>query len=134
MDGDPMRNSIATRHMLRQHYHFNQRLSVSIQYTHMDYLEHQPGGLTDADFAEDPQQSVRARNWFKVNWNLGAVMLDYQISSQLTFQYKIFWITGNREALGILTYINRADDGSDRNLYIDHYHNWGNESRLLYQL
>ena len=42
-------------------YHFNPRLSVSIQYTHMDYLEHQPGGLTDADFADDPQQSVRAR-------------------------------------------------------------------------
>ena len=34
--------------------------------------------------------------------------------------------------MGILTYINRADDGSDRNLYIDNYHNWGNESRLLY--
>ncbi len=113
-------------------YHFNPRLSVSIQYTHMDYLEHQPGGLTDADFAEDPQQSVRARNWFKVNWNLGAVMLDYKISSHLTFNTRFFGLLASREALGILTYINRADDGSDRNLYIDHYHNWGNESRLLF--
>ena len=35
--------------------------------------------------------------------------------------------------MGILTFINRADDGTaDRNLYIDHYRNWGNESRLLY--
>jgi len=113
-------------------YQFNPRFSVSVQYTHMDYLEQQPGGLTDADFAEDPQQSVRARNWFKVNWNLGAVLFDYQINSNLHFNTRFFGLLADRQALGILTYINRADDGSDRNLYIDNYHNWGNESRLLY--
>jgi Fe(3+) dicitrate transport protein len=114
-------------------YHFNDRLSVSVQYTHMDYLEHQPGGLTDAEFAMDPRQSVRARNWFKVNWNLGAVLLDYHISRLLTFNTRFFGLQAGRDALGLLTYINRADDGSDRNLYIDNYHNWGNESRLLFQ-
>jgi outer membrane receptor for Fe3+-dicitrate len=45
---------------------------MTVQYTYMDYLAHQPGGLTDAAFAADPHQSIRARNWFKVNWNLGA--------------------------------------------------------------
>jgi len=114
-------------------YNFTDRLSLSFQYTHMDYLEHQPGGLTDAEFAEDPHQSVRARNWFKVNWNLGAVLLDYHINRQLTLNTRFFGLQAGRDALGILTYINRADDGSDRNLYIDNYHNWGNESRLLYQ-
>jgi Fe(3+) dicitrate transport protein len=74
-------------------YQFNPRFSVSVQYTHMDYLEHQPGGLTDADFAEYPQPSVRARNWFKVNWNLGAILFDYQINSNLHFNTR-FWITG----------------------------------------
>jgi Fe(3+) dicitrate transport protein len=114
-------------------YNFTSRLSLSLQYTHMEYLEHQPGGLTDADFAEDPRQSIRARNWFKVNWNLGAVLLDYHINSQLTFNTRFFGLQAGRDALGILTYINRADDGSDRDLYIDNYHNWGNESRMLYQ-
>jgi Fe(3+) dicitrate transport protein len=114
-------------------YNFTDRLSLSFQYTHMDYLEHQPGGLTDAEFAEDPHQSVRVRNWFKVNWNLGAVLLDYHINRQLTLNTRFFGLQAGRDALGILTYINRADDGSDRNLYIDNYHNWGNESRLLYQ-
>ena len=114
-------------------YNFTDRLSLSFQYTHMDYLEHQPGGLTDAEFAEDPHQSIRARNWFKVNWNLGAVLLDYHINRQLTLNTRFFGLQAGRDALGILTYINRADDGSDRNLYIDNYHNWGNESRLLYQ-
>lgn len=34
------------------------------------YLEHQPGGLTDKMFAENPFQSNRERNWFMVDWNI----------------------------------------------------------------
>ncbi len=115
-------------------YNFRKNISLSVQYTHMDYLQHQPGGLTDADFAADPHQSIRARNWFKVNWNLGALIFDYQVTSKLRFNSRLFGLAAERDALGILTFINRVDDGSsDRNLYIDHYRNWGNESRLLYQ-
>jgi Fe(3+) dicitrate transport protein len=114
-------------------YKLNERISVTLQYTYMSYLEHQPGGLTDADFKADPRQSVRNRNWFRVNWNLGAVALDYHISNKLTLNTRFFGLMASRDALGLLTFINRADDGSDRNLYIDHYHNWGNETRLLYQ-
>jgi Fe(3+) dicitrate transport protein len=114
-------------------YNFTDRLSLTLQYTHSDYLEHQPGGLTDADFEKDPHQSLRERNWFKVNWNLGAASLDYRISKKLAFNSRFFGLLADRQALGILTYINRADDGSDRNLYIDQYKNWGNETRLLYQ-
>ncbi len=114
-------------------YSVNERLSFTLQYTHSDYLEHQPGGLTDAEFAQNPRQSVRARNWFKVDWNLGSFSVDYHIKRQFTFNSRFFGLLASRDALGLLTFINRGDDGSDRNLYIDHYHNWGNESRLLYQ-
>lgn len=114
-------------------YNFSDRISMTLQYTYMNYLEHQPGGLTDADFAKDPHQSIRARNWFKVNWNLGAATLDYRISNRLHFDTRFFGLLAQRDALGLLTFINRIDDGSDRNLYRDHYRNWGNESRLLYQ-
>jgi Fe(3+) dicitrate transport protein len=114
-------------------YNFSDRLSMTLQYTYMNYLEHQPGGLTDADFAKDPRQSIRSRNWFKVKWNLGAATLDYRISNRLHFNTRFFGLLARRDALGLLTFINRVDDGSDRNLYIDHYRNWGNESRLLYQ-
>lgn len=114
-------------------YKLNRKASISLQYTHMDYLEHQPGGLTDADFKKDPRQSVRARNWFKVNWNLGAVAFDYKFSDKLKFNTRLFGLTAQRDALGILTFIDRADNGeADRNLYKDKYRNWGNESRLLY--
>lgn len=114
-------------------YALSSRLALTVQYTYMDYLAHQPGGLTDADFAKDPRQSVRERNWFKVKWNLGSASLDYRAGSKLTFNTRFFGLLAQRDALGLLTFINRADDGSDRNLYIDHYRNWGNESRMLYQ-
>ena len=115
-------------------YSIRTGITVTLQYTHMDYLQHQPGGLTDADFKRDPHQSNRERNWFKVNWNLAALLFDYQLNSRLRLNSRLFGLAAERNALGILTYINRADDGTaDRNLYVDHYRNWGTETRLLYQ-
>lgn len=113
-------------------YTINDKLAVTVQYTHMNYLAQQAGGLTDAQFAEDPRQSVRARNWFKVNWNLGAAILDYQINDHLKFNSRFFGLSADRDALGDLDFINRPDPGLPRDLYQDKYTNYGNESRLLY--
>ncbi|WP_448701957.1 TonB-dependent receptor domain-containing protein [Mucilaginibacter sp. AW1-3] len=113
-------------------YSFNTQLAVTVQYTFMDYLAHQPGGLTDDEFKTDPHQSIRARNWFKVNWNLGAVILDYKIADNLKFNSRFFVLSAARDAVGNLEYINHSDIGGDRNLFVDQYTNYGNESRLLY--
>jgi Fe(3+) dicitrate transport protein len=114
-------------------YNATDKFAITFQYTHMDYLAHQPGGLSDAEFAADPRQSVRARNWFKVNWNLGAVLLDYKINDNLKFNSRFFGLSASRDATGDLTdVISRPDLGGDRNLFKDQYTNIGNESRLLY--
>ncbi|WP_426671190.1 TonB-dependent receptor domain-containing protein [Mucilaginibacter sp. McL0603] len=113
-------------------YNATKKFAVTFQYTYMDYLAHQPGGLTDAEFDADPHQSVRERNWFKVNWGLGAVLLDYQINDHLKFNSRFFGLIADRDALGNLDFINRADPGGDRQLFKDKYTNFGNESRLLY--
>ena len=113
-------------------YNATKKFAVTFQYTYMDYLAHQPGGLTDAEFDADPRQSVRDRNWFKVNWGLGAVLLDYQINDHLKFNSRFFGLIADRDALGNLDFINRADPGDDRQLFKDKYTNFGNESRLLY--
>jgi len=114
-------------------YNVTSKFSIGFQYTHMDYLAHQPGGLTDAEFAADPQQSVRSRNWFKVDWNLGAVLLNYKINDNLKFNSRFFGLLADRDATGDLTdLISRPDLGGDRNLFKDKYTNYGNESRLLY--
>ena len=114
-------------------YNTSTKFSVTLQYTHMDYLAHQPGGLTDAEFAEDPHQSIRERNWFKVDWNLGALLLDYKINDHLKFNSRFFALSASRDAVGdLLDLISRPDLGGDRNLFKDKYSNYGNESRLLY--
>lgn len=113
-------------------YKPNEKLSITAQYTFMNYLAHQPGGLTDLEFQQNPRQSVRTRNWFKVNWNLGAVLVDYKINDRLKVNTRFFGLAASRSALGVLNYINRADPLTARDLWIDHYNNVGNETRLLY--
>lgn len=113
-------------------YKVTDKLSMTAEYTYMDYLAHQSGGLTDNEFYTDPSQSIRARNWFKVNWNLGAYIFDYRINDNLHFNSRFFGLIASRDAVGDLEYINRTDNGADRNLYRDKYTNYGNESRLLY--
>jgi Fe(3+) dicitrate transport protein len=111
------------------------KLSITAQYTHMDYLEQQPGGLEDTTFARDPRYSTKGRNWFKVNWNLGAVFLDYNISNNLKFNSRFFGLLADRSALGIINTVydpNVATPGYPRQYRTDSYMNWGNESRLIY--
>ena len=113
-------------------YKASEKLSFTFQYTYMNYLAHQPGGLTDFEFQQNPQQSVRNRNWFGVNWNLGALLLDYKINDHLKINSRFFGLMASRSALGVLNYINRADPLTARDLWIDHYNNVGNETRILY--
>lgn len=114
-------------------YAFNSKLKLTGEYSFMHYLAKQPGGLTDADFEQDPAISVRDRNWFKVNWNLVSLSLDYQINKNTTLNWRNYTLQAGRHALGILSYINRPDPGGNRNLLADDYHNYGSELRVLRQ-
>lgn len=108
------------------------RLHLKVEYTGMKYLAHQPGGLTDGMFEQDPSQSIRERNWFNVNWNLMAFVIDYKFNSKWRFEMRNFGLLGSRKALGILGYINRPDLGGNRDLLVDQYQNFGSEVRLIH--
>lgn len=110
----------------------NRKLSVSADYTFMTYLSQQPGGLTDKMFEQDPRQSLRKRNWFKVDWNLFAAYADYKFNDHLKLNTRFFGLIADRSALGLLIAPNRADPMEERDLWVDKYRNWGNETRLLY--
>ncbi|MEB2774338.1 TonB-dependent receptor [Algoriphagus sp. D3-2-R+10] len=110
----------------------SERFKLSFQFTFMDYLAQQPGGLTDALFEQDPRQSIRNRNWFQVNWNLLGNHIDYKISDKLKLNIRNFALIGSRDALGNLGRIDRADDMQERNLFVDDFKNFGSEARLLY--
>jgi Fe(3+) dicitrate transport protein len=113
-------------------YQVNEKLSVRAEYTHLNYLSQQPGGLTDEQFEQDPAQVSRLRNWFRVNWNLAAVSADYKITDRTRMSAQVFGLSAGRDALGVLTRTERGDDTSaNRNLLSDVYANYGAELRLL---
>lgn len=112
-------------------FQLTDKLFLCFEYTHMDYLAQQAGGLTDADFLLNPRQSLRDRNWFKVNWNLGAILMEYKFSTRTRLEMKNFGLLAGRDALGDLNPINRNID-ANRKLIQDTFRNFGNETRILH--
>jgi Fe(3+) dicitrate transport protein len=117
-------------------YYIKDNMQVRLEYTHMNYLARQAGGLTDYQFKLDPKVSIRDRNWFQVNWNMLALHFDYEISSKSLFNVRAFGMKSSRESLGFLGKISQADPGGNRELIQGLFTNGGVEARFLqrYQL
>lgn len=113
-------------------YQVSDKFSIRPEYTFMHYVAQQPGGLTDRQFVQDARQSNRERNWFRVDWNLMALNLDYEVSSRLKINSRFFGLIAGRDALGNLGRIDRLDDGGNRDFISDDFTNWGNETRAIY--
>ncbi len=114
-------------------YQINPKMEIGVEYTYMHYLAHQAGGLTDRKFQEDPQQSIRDRNWFQVDWNLAAINYNYKINDRTTLNSRTFSLVAGRDALGFLGSINRVDPLGERNLLKDDFTNFGSEVRLIHR-
>jgi Fe(3+) dicitrate transport protein len=112
-------------------YQLSEKLKINGEYTLMSYLAHQPGGLTDREFDDDPRQSNRERNWFRVNWNLAALIVDYDLNETSKINWRTFGLYAQRDALGNLGRIDRPDNESDRNYLQDKFRNYGSELRYL---
>ena len=112
-------------------YEFSSKLKLSVDYTHMQYLSRQAGGLTDNHFDENPQQSRRNRNWFRVNWNLAAILLEYQINPNIRLYSRTFSLLARRTSLGTLEPPNQEDKMEHRDLIDGKFRNLGNETRLV---
>ena len=111
---------------------FNEMGSFSIEFTKMNYLAQQPGGLTDQQFDINQDTSLRTRNWFKVDWNLAAIDFNYELSSSTKLNSRTFGLIASRESLGYLDQINRADPMQERNLISGNFKNIGNETRFIH--
>lgn len=116
------------------HYHLNEKNMFGIELTHLNYLSQQPGGLTDDMFEQDPRQSNRARNWFKVNWNLIDLEWDYRISNRTRLQTRTFGLMASRDAVGFRpNRPSQTDDGGPRDLLSGTFRNMAMESRLIHR-
>jgi Fe(3+) dicitrate transport protein len=113
-------------------YKATARLTLGFDLTEMRYLAQQAGGLSDKMFADDPRQSVRERNWFKVDWNMAALTLNYAFSERTRLNVRNFGLIARRQSLGNLERINVVDFGQNRTLIDGRFKNIGQETRLLH--
>ncbi|MCM4157663.1 TonB-dependent receptor [Gramella sp. AN32] len=114
-------------------WQISDKTKLAFEYTFLDYLAQQPGGLTDAQFYEEPDFSNRKRNWFDVNWNLFALKMEHEFSEKTDFSLNIFGLDASRSAVGFReNRVSQADDPTaPRELLVDDFSNWGAEARIL---
>ena len=113
-------------------YQLSDKLLVGVDLTFMHYLSQQAGGLTDEGFDIDPRASNRERNWFRVNWNLAAISLEYKHSDNLKIYSRSFGLLARRTSLGLQVTPDEEDPLSNRDLIDGKFKNIGNETRLVY--
>lgn len=129
----PNSNSEAQTAFSSVQYQANDRLGFGLEITHLDYLAQQPGGLNDAAFLSNPDTSFRARNWFRVNWNIAAFTLDYKFNQRTKLNSRTFGLWSSRDALGLLVRIDWPETGQQRDLLLAKFNNFGNETRLIHR-
>lgn len=127
-------------------YEISDRTKLGLEYTHLNYLAQQAGGLTDVQFNSDPTFSNRSRNWFNVDWNLFNLKLEHELNDRTDWSFNLFGLSAARNAVGFrgdVTNLNsnpitdideQANDGSyinPRDLIKGSFNNWGAETRLL---
>lgn len=115
-------------------YQVTPATKIGLEYTHMNYLAKQAGGLTDAMFLENPLQSNRERNWFEVNWNLFALNIDHEFSKNTKANIRVFALDASRKAVGYRSYRPSSPDNpnNNRELIVGEFSTLGAEARILH--
>ena len=120
-----------TNHLhLESSYAASNRLKLGMEMTYMTADTQQPGGLTDAQFEADPQQSTRSRNWFSTPWYIPALTAEYLLSPKTKISWKAFGTFAERNSVGFMRPINVEDDLGNRQVDRDYYTTYGSEVRL----
>ncbi len=112
-------------------YDIAEYTKIRLEYTQMNYLARQAGGLSDVNFNENDRQSLRDRNWFNVNWNMMALHFDHTFSSRSRLNFRTFGMLSSRKTLGFLGKITQADPGGNREMITGDFKNAGAELRYL---
>ena len=113
-------------------YEIDRKSNLSFESTYLKYLAQQAGGLSDKMFNENPFQSNRNRNWFKVNWLLYNLKYNLKINNSANFSFNLFGLEATRDALGFRTNrVDQIDPGEERDLIKGKFSNIGLEIRYL---
>jgi Fe(3+) dicitrate transport protein len=123
-------------------YKLSSRLSLTTEITKWASRSQQPGGLTDTQFQQNAQQSLRARNWFDLDWLTPGITADFKINRNQHLNVKVFGIVADRNSVGFFpsggilvkdTINTTIGTYNSRTIDIDKYRNFGAEARYLLQ-
>ncbi|WP_421773773.1 TonB-dependent receptor domain-containing protein [Gracilimonas sp.] len=109
------------------------RTTIAVDFTYLNYLAQQPGGLTDAQFYRDPTVSNRTRNWFEVDWKLASLNVEHEFSYRTKLSFLLYGLDASRKSVGFRTNrVSQTDDPeAPRDLILGDFNNWGTEVRFL---
>ena len=113
-------------------YQLTDKTSISTEFTHLNYLAQQAGGLSDDMFSKDPLQSNRSRNWFGLDWFLYNLKLKSKLSDHTNFSFSFFGLNAKRNSLGYRSNrVSQIDPMAERDFISGSFNNFGAEARLL---
>jgi len=72
----------------RVEYAADPKFKIGLEYSLLRNTIHMPGGLSDAQYNENADQSFRSRNWLSSPWNILALTSEYKISPKTTLTLK----------------------------------------------
>lgn len=113
-------------------------LKIKAEVFRSNYLYRIPGPLTDAQFAENPRQATRSRNYFNPELLLPALSLEWQIGPQTRLAWTASAVLGERRSVQfdrpatVRDTINTATLAyGERQVDIDGFNSFTTELRLL---
>ncbi|QXV65311.1 TonB-dependent receptor [Mucilaginibacter sp. 21P] len=119
-------------------YQFNDKGSLSFQFSRSDYVQQIAGGLTDAMFTANSRQSTRFRNFFMPAINIPAIVFNYNFSPNTKLEIISHALFGERSSVQYIAGSNVADTVNKtlntynpRQVDRDHYKSFTTEARLL---
>lgn len=120
-------------------YKISTKSTLSAEYTRMNYVSQQAGGLTDSLFNINPRKSYRSRNWFGAPWNVASIKYTHIANENTQFVVMLFGTMAERNSVGYNKAINIQDSISSalksytaRQVDRDFYKNAGAEIRALH--
>lgn len=112
----------------------NNKLLASFEFTSLEYLAKQAGGLNNQMFIDNPLQTNRSRNWFKINWRLYNIQLRYKHSKNTLHSINLFALDAERHALGYRSNrVAQEDPMGARDLIRGDFNNIGAEYKVLFK-
>ena len=113
-------------------YQLSNKTKISTEFTYLNYLAQQAGGLSDKMFIENPYQSNRKRNWFKLDWFLYNFKLESELNDKTSLSINFFGLNAKRKSLGFRSNrVDQIDTLEERDLIYGDFNNFGVESKLL---